>query len=134
MSDKLYETNKDDATIEDIIKSIRGIIDNNTNNLSSNPIPTDNNNITDDILELTSISCKDPQDYLISDRVKTITKSEINKLTDAITKGYISDKDRQLELLITNLMKPLIKTWLDDNLPKIVNNIVSEEIKRIIPK
>ena len=35
---------------------------------------------------------------------------------------------------VNKIMRPLIKDWLDNNLPRIVERIVSEEIKRIVPK
>ena len=42
--------------------------------------------------------------------------------------------DLQLCYLKRNSNKKVQKDWLDNNLPKIVENIVSNEIKKIIPK
>ena len=32
------------------------------------------------------------------------------------------------------LMRPLVKEWLDSNLPRIVEKVVSEEIRKMVPK
>jgi len=33
-----------------------------------------------------------------------------------------------------NLMEPKLEKWLNDNLPELVENIVREEIEKIVPK
>jgi len=36
-----------------------------------------------------------------------------------------------LEELVQEMLRPMLKSWLDDNLPTLVENLVSEEIERI---
>ena len=38
---------------------------------------------------------------------------------------------RTLEDLTADLLRPLLKAWLDDNLPEIVRDRVDEEVRRI---
>ncbi len=38
---------------------------------------------------------------------------------------------RTLEDVVRELLRPLLKTWLDDNLPRIVQATVDEEVARI---
>ena len=38
---------------------------------------------------------------------------------------------RTLEDLTAELLRPLLKTWLDENLPEIVRDRVDEEVRRI---
>ena len=41
---------------------------------------------------------------------------------------------RTLEEMTVGLMKPLLKEWLDQNLPNIVDRLVQKEIERITRK
>ena len=38
---------------------------------------------------------------------------------------------RTVEELVSELMRPMLKTWLDDNLPAIVERLVRAEIERL---
>jgi cell pole-organizing protein PopZ len=40
--------------------------------------------------------------------------------------------DRTLEDLVRELLRPLLQTWLDENLPGIVERLVREEIARVV--
>ena len=39
-----------------------------------------------------------------------------------------------VEDLVMDMLKPILKDWLDANLPGLVQNIVEKEIKKLIPK
>ena len=140
MSDKIDEDNQEDAKLEDILKSIRGIIDNHSSAGSENEIDKSVDKNTEDekdenILELTSVVNQDNADRpLVSERVQKNTEAEIDRLTAALKKGNYSNKNQPLELFVNDLVKPLIKDWLNNNLTNIVEKIVSEEIKKIISK
>ena len=38
---------------------------------------------------------------------------------------------RTLEDLVREMLRPMLKTWLDDNLPSMVERIVRAEIERV---
>jgi uncharacterized protein len=38
---------------------------------------------------------------------------------------------RTVEELVSELLRPMLKTWLDDNLPAIVERLVRAEIERV---
>jgi uncharacterized protein len=40
--------------------------------------------------------------------------------------------DRTLEDMVRDLLRPLLQTWLDENLPGIVERLVREEIARVV--
>jgi hypothetical protein len=40
--------------------------------------------------------------------------------------------DRTLEDIVREMLRPLLQTWLDDNLPGIVERLVREEIARVV--
>ena len=43
-------------------------------------------------------------------------------------------RDETLTKIAINLMEPKLEKWLNDNLPLMVENIVREEIEKIVPK
>jgi cell pole-organizing protein PopZ len=45
--------------------------------------------------------------------------------------GYVGNGSRTLEDMVTDLMRPLLKEWLDQNLPATVDRLVQKEIERI---
>lgn len=46
----------------------------------------------------------------------------------------LSNKDKVIEELVKEVLKPELKKWLNKNLPIIVRELVEKEIKKIIPK
>jgi hypothetical protein len=40
--------------------------------------------------------------------------------------------DRTLEGIVRDMLRPLLQTWLDENLPGVVEHLVQEEIARIV--
>jgi cell pole-organizing protein PopZ len=38
---------------------------------------------------------------------------------------------RSLEAIVQDMMRPLLKEWLEDNLPEIVEEVVEREVRRI---
>lgn len=135
----MTNNNENNEKIEDILKSVRNIIDNH-NSRSTQPepakaAPPKEHTDAENILELTSIiEEKDiNKDSLISEQVKIQAREEINKFINTFKQEY-STKFQSMELIVNDLMRPLIKDWLNNNLPTMVEKIVSEEIKKIIPK
>jgi uncharacterized protein len=43
----------------------------------------------------------------------------------------LANNARTLENLVEEMMRPMIKTWLDDNLPSIVERLIKAEIERV---
>ena len=40
--------------------------------------------------------------------------------------------DRTLEDIVRDMLRPLLQTWLDENLPRLVERLVREEITRVV--
>ena len=137
MTKKNDNTQEGEVKLEDILRSIRGIIDND-NNVFSSEVKKDNKTFLEDehdnVLELTSILKENAESCLVSEDTKYHAKAEINKFNEALKSGEYVERSQSLDIIVNDLMRPLIKDWLDNNLPKIVENIVSDEIKKIIPK
>jgi cell pole-organizing protein PopZ len=43
----------------------------------------------------------------------------------------LSNNARTLEDLVKEMLRPMLKSWLDDNLPGLVERIVKTEIERV---
>ncbi len=128
-----------DTKLKDILKSIRGIIDNHNQAIKSEFNEPDF--ITEEpILELTSVisnekeDLKDEDENLVSTKTKRKIESEINKFANYLEDSEYSLKEKSLDSMVNTLMRPLVKEWLDNNLPRIVEKVVNDEIRKMIPK
>jgi len=132
VSDK-SEKGSEEIKLEDILKSIRGMIETGPKEyLKTN---SENNSNKENVLELTSVVDDDSNENFISSATKKKSVEQIQKLNDALEKGeYVGTAAVSIDGMVNDIMRPLIKEWLDNNLPKIVEKVVSEEIKRVIIK
>lgn len=67
---------------------------------------------------------------LISDETALAASAAFAELT-AITKLPMGTANRTLEDLTKDLLRPLLKSWLDQNLPPLVQRLIREEIERV---
>jgi cell pole-organizing protein PopZ len=65
---------------------------------------------------------------LVSSAAATAAASAFSSLSAAIA---MPKGDRTLEDVVRELLQPLLKGWLDENLPRIVEAAVQEEVERI---
>ena len=64
---------------------------------------------------------------LISNETIAAVDSAFNTLANII----VGQKARTLEDLVKEMLRPMLKSWLDDNLPSLVERIVRVEIERV---
>jgi len=70
----------------------------------------------------------DVADKLVGDSAASAAASAFGSLSSAL----LMPKDgRTLEDVVRELLRPLLKEWLDQNLPRIVETKVEEEVQRI---
>ncbi len=69
-----------------------------------------------------------PAAGLVSDRTAAAASSAFGALTGAIR---VPKSDRTLEDVTTDLLRPLLQAWLDENLPRIVEEQVRLEVERL---
>ena len=166
----MSDNNKDqtEASMEEILASIRRIISQDDNDESSDRLHHEDKNKStvndeDEILVLTDVVDEDVsievnktqvksdinlnaetistnvrdkyEEPIISSKVEELSISLISDLVSAIGSGAtIGTENKTLEQLTKEMLRPMLKEWLDANLPKTVENIVREEIKRIVVK
>lgn len=140
MDSKEKKNDVKEEKLEDIIRSIRGIIDDHNNHALKNlKGDKENPNLDESILELTSEFKEDEQSKVYTDGF--ISKETSDKFSEAI-KGFsekidgpiLKKENTDADLIITNLIKPMLKEWLDNNLPRLVEKVIAEELKKLMPK
>jgi cell pole-organizing protein PopZ len=71
---------------------------------------------------------RDPREQgLISPATAAAVDAALNTLAEAVQVR----SGRTLEEVVTELLRPMLKSWLDDNLPSIVERLVRAEIERV---
>jgi cell pole-organizing protein PopZ len=59
------------------------------------------------------------------------TDVAVARAFNTLSRTVLSDNARTLEDLVTEMLRPLLKAWLDDNLPSLVERLVRIEIERV---
>jgi cell pole-organizing protein PopZ len=68
-----------------------------------------------------------PQQPMLAQTTVSAVESAFNTLAHTV----LSNNARTLEDLVKEMLRPMLKSWLDDNLPGLVERIVKAEIERV---
>jgi hypothetical protein len=68
-----------------------------------------------------------PPPQMLSRATVSAVESAFNTLANTV----LSNNARTLEDLVKEMLRPMLKSWLDDNLPGLVERIVKAEIERV---
>ena len=82
---------------------------------------------TSDVVFTTKAPEPMPERALISNETIAAVDSAFNSLAHTV----IGQNARTLEDLVREMLRPMLKSWLDDNLPGLVERIVRAEIERV---
>lgn len=66
-----------------------------------------------------------------AEMLSTTTVSAVESAFNALATTVLSNNARTLEDLVKEMLRPMLKSWLDDNLPNLVERIVKAEIERV---
>ncbi|ESQ80461.1 hypothetical protein AEYBE204_04120 [Asticcacaulis sp. YBE204] len=69
-----------------------------------------------------------PTEHLVSERTVASAVSAFGQLTSG---SLLPKEGRTVEDLLTEILRPMLQNWLDDNLPAIVETAVREEVERL---
>jgi cell pole-organizing protein PopZ len=72
-------------------------------------------------------SAAPPAPQMLSRSTVSAVESAFNSLANTV----LSNNARTLEDLVKEMLRPMLKSWLDDNLPGLVERIVKAEIERV---
>jgi cell pole-organizing protein PopZ len=83
----------------------------------------------DDVLELSEPVGEDRS--LVSEDAVEASRQSLSALSSLRERSEPAINDHPLEAVVREMLKPLLKDWLDRNLPGIVEELVTREIARI---
>ena len=126
-----------DPSMEDILASIKRVIaeDNRPAPAArARRIPTETDAVEpeEDVLELddpVSESGLLSTDAAAASRDRLAALSALRQRAEAV--GTVPADAGPLEAVVREMLKPMLKQWLDENLPEIVEALVTREIARI---
>lgn len=146
-----------EPSIDEILSSIRKVIaeddaaDNSPRNISAKSIASEiasakitsghvadrKSAVKDDILELTSQDSDDSEPLVNQETAQGLRHglSALAALSEPSARPQIvRSGETSLESLVTEMLRPMMKDWLDQNLPELVEMMVAKEIQRITKK
>lgn len=65
------------------------------------------------------------------DLISAATHASVGNAFNMLAHTVLSSNARTLEDLVREMLRPMLKNWLDDNLPTIVERLVRAEIERV---
>lgn len=137
-----------EPSIDEILSSIRkviaedDVIDNGLNEAAFDAISStgdkepknDEIPASEDILELTSLE----DDSLVNQETAQGLRKSLSTLAalsePSARPQIVRSGETSLEGLVSEMLRPMMKEWLDQNLPTLVESMVEREIKRITKK
>ncbi|MGB5078752.1 MAG: DUF2497 domain-containing protein [Sphingorhabdus sp.] len=95
--------------------------------------------LEEEVLELTQAAVEnDPEDNLLDDSKAQSLRHSFSTLQTLSEPGappqIVRSGETSLEGLVRDMLRPMLKDWLDTNLPPIVEAMVDREITRITKK
>jgi uncharacterized protein len=63
--------------------------------------------------------------------LSSATSAAVDSAFNALARTVLVQNARTLEDLVREMLRPMLKTWLDDNLPGLVERLVRAEIERV---
>jgi len=73
------------------------------------------------------VAARADEPQVLSGTTAKAVESAFNSLATTV----LSNNARTLEDLVKEMLRPMLKSWLDDNLPTLVERIVKAEIERV---
>ncbi len=67
---------------------------------------------------------------LTSQTITAETSAAFNRLADTIV-GHATTGERSIDDITRELLRPMLQSWMDENLPRLVERLVREEIERV---
>jgi cell pole-organizing protein PopZ len=79
------------------------------------------------LVDSSAVSSPQMSPQILSRSTVSAVESAFNSLANTV----LSNNARTLEDLVKEMLRPMLKSWLDDNLPGLVERIVKMEIERV---
>ena len=130
-----------EPSMEDILASIKRVIAEEKELRAAVPPPSPDTDAEDqdDVLELDESMAAEPAAEapmelgppLLDDQAAGTTRERLDQLTSVAAAAPPPPQGNPLEEMLREMLRPVLKQWLDENLPRIVDEHVKREITRI---
>jgi len=127
-----------DLSVEEILSSIRGVINNHSVKFAKKP------DVTEDILELTEErivghadrasephKTPDAPSQARYDARSEALRDFADRASNIDSKSTNGNGNKSIEEFVLDILRPEISKWLKSNLPELVKQLVEKEIKRL---
>nr|WP_294847221.1 DUF2497 domain-containing protein [uncultured Sphingomonas sp.] len=129
-----------EPSMEDILASIKKVIAEEKEIRASTlvGVPDDDSDEgEEDILELDDAIAEAPIDLgppLMEEQVAEDSRASLEQLATVAASAPLQTPVNPMEDMVREMLRPMLKQWLDDHLPRIVDEHVKREIHRITGK
>jgi cell pole-organizing protein PopZ len=128
-----------EPSMEDILASIKRVIAEEKEIRAAAPLPgPDDEADDDDVLELdesmealVNVPAADLGPPLLEEEVADESRQRLEELASVAATAPPAPQVNPLEDMVREMLRPILKQWLDDHLPGIVDEHVKREIHRI---
>ena len=127
-----------EPSMEEILASIKKVIaedkDARTAEAAGSPVQDNEQDYEDDVLELNDELAPPQVDLgppLLNESAAGVSRSAFEQLTTVAATAPAQAQANPLEDIIREMLRPMLKQWLDDHLPRLVDEHVKREISRI---
>lgn len=118
-----------EQSMEDVLASIKRIISADVEAARRVP-PAVSPREDDDVLELGDPAPAPPGEGLVSARAAEASKAALASLAGLSIDTKAADNT--LDGLVREMLRPMLREWLDANLPDLVERVVTREVARVI--
>jgi len=123
--------------MEDILASIKRVIAEEKEQRAVPPTSSEEDQGDDDVLELDeSMAAERPAPLelgppLLDEEAADTSRQKLEALSSVAASAPVPASVNPLEDMLREMLRPVLKQWLDENLPRIVDEHVKREITRI---
>ena len=78
-----------------------------------------------------AVSHNDPEPVADDHLLSRGTDQSVSHAFNVLTHTVLNHNARTLEDLVKDMLRPMLKNWLDENLPTMVERLVRAEIERV---
>ena len=71
-----------------------------------------------------------PRPQMVHDAPVPVAQPETSEIADSVARMMLDEHGDELRAALSELMKPVVRKWLGDNLPTMVERLVRDEIER----
>ena len=123
-----------DPSMEEILASIKRVIsEDSRGDVAASPrvrrTPPEAASTEEDVLELDDPVTEDSG--LMSSNVAAASRERLSALSALRQRSDMPADTGPLDAVVREMLRPMLKAWLDENLPEIVEQLVTREIARI---